>query len=264
MPRGVSPVDEARLQGRLWSPALLGTPRHAFFFDAALPQCISVESNGKVSSIQDAFGRTGSFVQATDANRPVYTPGVASDQASLKFSRADLSFLNSTNVNFIGANQSVLVVVRSANPSLSGEFVFDGGPDNIARRSLSFANATGQLRMTRDLGINSPVTSIFGWQAAAVVYNGSSSFISVNGAQATGTISTSTTSSTNFGLGGRFTGSNSLQGFNGNLAALVHFNGVWTADEVALLQGHFTWRGGFERSLTASHRFRNRPPLIGD
>jgi hypothetical protein len=116
----------------------------------------------------------------------------------------------------------------------------------------------------RDAPINSPVTSIFGWQAAALIFNGSSSFISVNGAQATGTISTSTTSSSPpYVLGSRFSAPGANQWFNGNVAALVHFNGVWTANEVALLQGYFAWRGGFQGSLTAGHPYRNSRPSIG-
>jgi hypothetical protein len=261
MPRGVSPLDEARLQGRLWLPALLGAPRHTFVFDAALPQCSSVESNGKVSSIQDAFGRTGSFVQATDARRPAYASAVGSDQASLKFSSSGQNNLDSSNVFFSGAFQSLLVVLRSANPSVGGEIVFDTGGD---RRILEIINTTGQLRMTRSAQITSPVASIFGWQAAAIVLNGSSSFISVNGNLATGPQSTSTASSSApYRLGSRFSTPSAQQWFNGNLATLVHFNGVWTADEVALLQGFFAWNGGFQDTLTPAHPFRNRPPLIG-
>jgi hypothetical protein len=263
MPRGVSPLDEARLQGRLWTNALLGTPRHTFFFDAALPQCISVESNGKVSSIQDAFGRTGSFVQTTDANRPVYTPGVASDQASLKFSFSIQNSLISSNLFFSGAFQSVLVVLRTSNPSINGTFAIDAGPDNVARRAIAVSGTAGRLQMSRNGLINSSVLT-FGWQAAVAVFNGSSSFLNVNGSQVTGSVTLNTTSSTSYSIGSRFSGVNASQCFNGDVAALVHFNGVWTANEVALLQGYFAWRGGFERSLAASHPYRNRPPLIGD
>ena len=268
MPRGVSPLDEARLQGRLWSAADLGTPRHTFWMDAALPQCVSLESGGKVSSIQDAFGRTGSFVQSTDARRPTYTPGVASDQPSLKFSSSGQNNLDSSDVAFSGANQSLLVVVRSANPSSNGENILDTGADNaLSRRQLEITNTTGRLTASRDGSggsIISPVVSIFGWQAVAVVYNGASSFISVNGNRTNGTISTSTASSVApYRIGSRFASPAAADWFNGNLAALVHFNGVWTADEVAVLQGYFAWRGGFKDLLTASHRFRNRPPLIG-
>ena len=268
MPRGVSLLDEARLQRRLWSAALLGAPRSTFFMEAALPQCITLESGGKVSSIQDAFGRAGSFVQATDARRPTFTPGVASDPHSLKFSRTDQNNLDSSDVAFSGANQSVFVVLRSANPSLNGEDVYDTGADNaLSRRRLSISNTTGRLTAVRDGSggtMISPITSIFGWQAVAVVYNGSSSFIAVNGLRTTGTISTSATSSVApYRLGSRFASPSAANWFNGNLAALVHFNGVWTADEVALLQGYFAWRGGFKDLLTASHPYRNRPPLIG-
>ena len=268
MPRGVSPLDEARLQDRLWSAADLGTPRHTFWMDAALPQCVSLESGGKVSSIQDAFGRTGSFVQSTDARRPTYTPGVASDQPSLKFSSSGQNNLDSSDVAFSGANQSVFVVLRSANPSVNGEDVYDTGADNaLSRRRLSITTTTGRLTAVRDGSggsMISPITSIFGWQAVAVVYNGSSSFIAVNGLRTTGTINTSAISSVApYRLGSRFAAPSASNWFNGNLAALVHFNGVWTADEVAVLEGYFAWRGGFQNLLTASHRFRNRPPLIG-
>jgi hypothetical protein len=262
MPRGVSSLDEARLQGRLWSPALLGTPRHTFSFDAALPRCISVESNGKISSIQDAFGRTGSFTQATDANRPIYTPGAGSDQASLAFSNSIQNSLISNNLFFSGAFQSVLVVVRTSNPSVVSTFVIDSGPDSIARRSITVSGTAGQLQMARGTAITSSAPT-FGWQAAVAVFNGSSSFLNVNGSQVTGTQTTDPTSSTSYSIGSRFTGPNPVQCFSGDIAALVHFNGVWTADEVALLQGYFAWRGGFQNLLTASHRFRNRSPLIG-
>jgi len=269
MPRGVNVYDEARLQGRLWAAANMDTTRHTFWMEATLGQCVTLESNGKVSSIQDAFGRTGNFVQTTDARRPTFTAGVAGDSDSLKFSSSGQNNLDSNNVFFSGANQGVFVVLRSANPSINGEDVYDTGADNaLSRRSLSFNNTTGRLVAARD-GVGgsliSPITSIFGWQAVGVVYNGSTSFISVNGFQTTGTISTSTISSVApYRLGSRFTFPSASDWFNGNLAALVHFNGVWTANEVELLQGYFAWRGGFQDLLNPSHRFRNRPPLIGD
>jgi hypothetical protein len=269
MPRGLNPYDEANLQNRLWAAANLNTSRHTFWMEAAIPQCVSVESSGKVSSIQDAFGRTGSFVQATDARRPTFTPSVASDPHSLKFSNSGQNNLDSSDVTFSGANQSVFVVLRSANPSINGEDIYDTGADNaLSRRRLSITNTTGRLTAVRDGSggsMISPITTIFGWQAVAVVYNGSTSFIAVNGLQTTGTISTSTTSSVApYRLGSRFATPSTSNWFNGNLAALVHFNGVWTANEVALLQGYFAWRGGFNALLTASHPYRNRPPLIGD
>jgi hypothetical protein len=230
---------------------------------------MTLESGDKASSIQDAFSRTGSFVQATDARRPTYAPSVASDLPSLKFSRAGQNNLDSSDVFFSGASQSLFLVLRSANPSVNGEDVYDTGADNaLSRRRLSISNTTGRLTAVRDGGggsMISPITSIFGWQAVAVVYNGSSSFIAVNGLRTTGTISTSATSSVApYRLGSRFTSPFAANWFNGNLAALVHFNGVWTAEEVALLQGYFAWRGGFRNLLAASHPFRNRPPLIGD
>ena len=269
MSRGTSPLDEARLQGRLWSPALLGTARTTFVFDAALPQCMTLESGDKASSIQDAFRRTGSFVQSTDARRPTYAPSVASDLPSLKFSRTGQNNLDSGDVFFSGANQSLFLVLRSANPSVNGENILDTGADNaLSRRQIEITNTTGRLTASRDGSggsLVSPVTSIFGWQAVAIVYNGANSFISVNGNRVNGTISTSTTSSVApYRIGSRFASPSAGDWFNGNLAAFIHFNGVWTGKEVDLLQGLYAWLGGFRNLLAASHPFRNRPPLIGD
>ncbi len=269
MPRGTSQLDEAQLQGRLWSAALLGTARTTFFFDAALPQCMTLESGGKVVSIQDAIERPGSFSQATDARRPTYTPGVASDLPSLKFSRTGQNNLDSSNVAFSGANQSLFLVLRSANPSVNGENILDTGADNaLSRRQLEITNATGRVTASRDGSggsLVSPVTSIFGWQAIAVVYNGANSFISVNGNRVNGTISTNTTSSVApYRIGSRFASATAADWFNGDLATFIHFNGVWNSKEVDLLQGLYAWLGSFRNLLSASHPFRNRPPLIGD
>jgi hypothetical protein len=240
--------------------SILSAVRSTFWTDISLPQCFTLGSGGKASSVQDALVRTGSFTQATDANRPIYTPGAGSDLASLKFSNSIQNSLISNNLFFSGAFQSVLVVLRTSNPSINGTFVIDAGPDSIARRAISVSGAAGRLQMSRDTLINSSVLT-FGWQAAVAVFNGSSSFLNVNGSQVTGSQSLNATSSTSYSIGSRFSGVNAVQCFSGDVAALVHFNGVWTADEVALLQGYFAWRGGFQNTLTAGHPFRNSRPL---
>jgi hypothetical protein len=69
MPRGVSPVDEARLQGRLWSPALLRT---ALWLDAADLSTISTATG--VSQLRDKSGNGRNFTQGTGGTQPTLTP----------------------------------------------------------------------------------------------------------------------------------------------------------------------------------------------
>lgn len=255
--------DLAFLSGLAAAPTgLLNIIPSTFFADVSLSQCVTVESGGSVSSVQDALGRTGSFAQSTSANRPQYVSGTI---PVLKFNRSAESKLSSSNVFFSGSSQSVLIVVKSANPSISGELILDTGPDSIGRRSFSFNNTSGQLKANLAGFTGTPITSsvsTFEWQAAAVVFNGSNSFIDVNGNRVTGTADMSYPSSAPYSIGGRFTGGSSDQFFNGNLAALIHLNGLWTNDDVSLLQGFFAWRLGFQALLTAGHSFRNSPPSI--
>jgi hypothetical protein len=68
MPRGVSPLDEARLQGRLWSPNGL---RLGAWYDASDLSTITTVSGG-VSDWRDKSGN-GRNLTATATQRPTYT-----------------------------------------------------------------------------------------------------------------------------------------------------------------------------------------------
>jgi len=72
MPRGVSLLDEARLQQRLWTPALL---RPALWMDAADQSTITTATG--ISEWRDKSGNGRHFTQSVAARQPGYnTTGI--------------------------------------------------------------------------------------------------------------------------------------------------------------------------------------------
>jgi len=69
MPRGVSIYDEARLQGRLWTPAL---ERPAFWLDVADISTMTIATG--VSHWRDKSGNGANATQAAAARQPAYSP----------------------------------------------------------------------------------------------------------------------------------------------------------------------------------------------
>lgn len=73
MPRGVNRIDSARLQGRLWTPALLPTSTIGLWLDASDISTISCDGSGNVSEWRDKSGNARHFSHATSGNRPAYS-----------------------------------------------------------------------------------------------------------------------------------------------------------------------------------------------
>src|SRR4051812_47429097 len=71
MPRGINAYDEARLQGRLWTPQAI-QPALGCWLDAGDPSTITYAAG--VSSWRDKSNRTRHATQATAGNQPTYVP----------------------------------------------------------------------------------------------------------------------------------------------------------------------------------------------
>jgi len=266
MPRGVSPIDEARLQRRLWTPALAGT---ALWLDAADPSVITTTS-GAVSQLRDKSGFGRHVSQSTGANRP----GLAT-----------FNGLNALNLD--GANDTL----DSATSITSGTYA---GPFNVFYAASRNNAAGGTILAERTTNL---VASSSFFKAAAVNY------ISSDGldAASNNTISDSTydalasgggivshqhvagardnlwlngqsqpviagtasniTGAAGFRIGAR----EGTTGFrwSGLIGEVVVTLNTLTADDRQRIEGYLAWKWGLRNILVATHRYRNRPPLIG-
>ncbi len=116
MPRGVSPLDEARMQGRLWTPDQLRT---ALWLDAADLSAISVTTGA--STWRDKSGNQRHFTQGTGGAQPTLTPNGLNGLNVLSFNGSQ--WLTSANTaatwNFLhnSNGSSIFAVWKAGNIS---------------------------------------------------------------------------------------------------------------------------------------------------
>jgi hypothetical protein len=73
MPRGISPLDAAWIERRLWTPALLETPPEQWF-EAADPNSLTLDGSGNASQWNDLSGKGNHATQSTAGSRPTWDP----------------------------------------------------------------------------------------------------------------------------------------------------------------------------------------------
>jgi hypothetical protein len=266
MPRGVSISDEARLQGRLWSPILV---QPAVWLDASDISTISVATG--VSEWRDKSGNARHVSQGASARQP---------------SIATFNGLNA--VNFDGVND----VLDNATSITSGTYTGSFNTFYVATRNSVGGGTILTERTTYPLG------SVMFGSAAGVNYI-SSNGIDIKSNHTISNTSYNTLSTAgaiavhehfpavrdNFWLNGQsqtvllgtatnITGTGGLR--IGGREAVVGFYWSGLIMEVIVtltplttiqrqqIEGSLAWKWGLQNTLIASHPFRNRPPLIGD
>ena len=268
MPRGVSPVDEARLQGRLWTPALV---LPAVWLDAADLSTITIATG--VSEWRDKSGNGSHATQATAANQPVYSqtgffglPGITFDGSNDQLDISTTRMQNTTHGVFwvfirrgagtgdaykpsvgvlsSGTDRGALHYVKNSN-NLGASYPYFGGPSNISydlSSGTAYNNTAAQA-----MAFQSNVT---GW---GVWRNGSLE-------QTTNSIAAPNATNTGFILA-----SQSGPNRKSNIT-MTEFILLETTDNRRrqTVEGYLAHKWGLVANLPAAHPFKNRPPLIGD
>lgn len=264
MPRGVSPVDEARLQGRLWTPALFGG-RLLGWYDASVSASFTL-SGSAVTEWRDQSGN-GNHLQSSGVNAPLLG-----------------TFAGRPSVNFDGVNDYLLTV--NTTPQKTAIFAIHGYPTNSAVPPFAWSSwasggesvqevhlqSNGSIRAINfdsDTYADTPTgtpQSFFDDCIMGGAYgpaadpelrghlNGRSASVNRSPASATlyrkvfGVRKTATT----FPSQSRF-------------SEIIMISG-WSLADLRKIEGYLAHRwGGFPLSrLIADHPFKNRPPLIGD
>jgi hypothetical protein len=277
MPRGVSPVDEARLQGRLWTPALAGPALWLDTFDLAAIVGVS----GAVSQLTDKSGNGRHFTQSVAANRPtldaVLQPqSVLWDGSNDALQRGVEAWAYTYPVSFFVSLRAVSWTNAYNSPF---EFYSETGPSTAGwgyfiksnGKSACYTNDTAATQRNYDgtgaLTFSTGTTNIM----CGTIGNG---FINTwgNGA-ADGTVSGTWTQRTNVGTLAVDVGSGVKfsRYTNWRIREAIVFTGVGLTNALRQsMEGYMAWRAASFGDITAlnnlpaSHPFRNRPPLIGD
>jgi hypothetical protein len=271
MPRGISPVDEARLQGRPWTPALV---LPSLWLDGADLSTLSV-SGSSVTQWRDKSGN------ARHAATTVRNPGITrvNDLNVINFTASGATKLDTPDFNIAPNRQFCTFAVVSGAGLLTGfrriavtkltgdtgspssaypQFYFGSGGSNGS--AMQIAGGTGTTTpIVTGLGTGPQLlTGAFG--TAGLAANANS--ISANGgARSVLTGQTGALSTTGIRLGSDV-GATTNNSWNGWIAELIMTLAL-SFPQVQAIEGYLAHKWGLVANLPAAHPFKNRPPLIG-
>lgn len=271
MPRGVSRADEARLQGRLWTPANIGNGNLRAWVDAADLSTVTTVS-GAVSSWASKGGMTAPATQSTSTNRPSQR---LNDFNGLSVHRFDG---NNDRLDFgtqdFARNVPRAIVAEVAQIrtyKLNGRHWWcdrSGGSPRVALRSSSTGQFIAQgrrLDANSTAGVTSVATMALNtWYIRCVLFNFATGdiFQYINGTldpTSTNVLTSGNTSDTTVNqtsIGATSSGDNPAAI---DVGEMLFIDRSW---EVKQIEGYLAWKWGIP--LVGTHPFANRPPLISD
>lgn len=264
MPRGTSRLDEARQQGRLWTPANLTVKSYAWY-DGQDISAISAAS-GLVSQWRDRSENGRHLAQATAGDKPTYSVDGFKQRPSI-FNSVSTS-IGTTSFGLSGSTASFFMMqLATLDNSLADNRMLS----MAATANNDFDNALGGLIIQyggtvftfnangADRGTQTPLPSP---GLVEVILNGTTC---VNGADGTFTASTNYTPSFNIdsiAVGGYFL-NNGLTPWTGYFGEVLILNYAPSTADRQRIEGYCCHRRGLSQNLPASHPYRNAPPLIG-
>ena len=264
MPRGLNWVyDEAKLQGRLWTPSLLGADYRAGFsakdFDA-----LAITGGSSVDSWQDLL-RSGRGVTSV-ATKPVLTQNAYRGHPCVTFFNSPM---DSAATIQAGSTYSVLAVLQDAVPGANLAEPFSiGVPPSLPTKMEWTIDFNGSVVTNAQAFWNGSVRASMlanyttSPNLIATGLDGGVSWVRAGGT--TGATSGSAISTTDavFRLGG--SRPQNIYPFNGRLFCLMVIASPVDSPNYLKTEAWMAWEFSSPELLGSSHPFANRPPLIGD
>jgi hypothetical protein len=251
MPRGTSPLDEARLQGRLWTPELA---RFTTYATTARRDALTFATGVSVWRNLGTQGATGDLTQATGSAQPdiEYLPN---GRLVLSFSTSK-SIAQATNTAGVGTGTSShsLAILAAMKPSGT-------------RARIWAANGSGH-------------NYLFGWWSGnkgrwfdhvAFRVSGGADDRQWHIFTASVTSGTGLMREDGAVIGSGLTISNGprevtvgvVEPSDCFVAAVAVAPTAFSTHDLERLEGAWMWEFGLQTRLIGTHPYRNRPPLIG-
>jgi hypothetical protein len=273
MPRGVGlnwVYDEARLQGRLWTPSLLPPSLLSLWLDADDPSTITIATG--VSEWRDKSRNGNNAIQATGSFQPSYSatafpgnlPGVLFDGIDDIMDVSTTAMRNTTHGVYWAFSRTSITGLGDAYRPMIGILTSSGD-----RGALHYVK-------TNNLGASYPYfvpSSQFYDNLGPVYENGTGYVMAFQnnttgwGVWRNGTLEGTTNGpgipnnvDRGYSLGGQYSFARRIHGV---LAEMIMLESTNTTVRV-LIEGYLAWKRGLQSRLILTHPFVNRPPLIGD
>lgn len=259
MPRGVSRYDEARLQGRLWTPEQL---KCDLWYDAADLSTITVATG--VSEWRDKSGNANHAAQATGGSQPLFEADTTAGLPALRFDATNNKRLAVGTVRSYDTTAPACSLFSVTRLTSTRVVAFGGNDSSFFGEGSNF----GLWRNTSDSGIttsSSYTSQIARWHLWSGVRTGTGS----NGATmwldgdtvANGTATLGGTFNIAF-LGARFYAGSSFQPSVGWIGEAIAIPSAVSPRERQLVEGYLAHKWGI--ALRGDHPFHYRAPTLGD
>lgn len=271
MPRGVSLWDEARLQGRLWTPDVL---LPALWLDADDQSTITIATG--VSEWRDKSGNGRHFTQTTTANQPALSTNTFNGRNCVRFdgsndvlTRVPESWAYQYPIAHFCVFRAVSLV--PAYSALADFYTGNTGTvagwtSLIKNNNLSafyVGHTTGQASYDGTGALSYMTNTPYIWSS-----NVGNGFISSWGnGRVDGSFVFTWTGRTNLGVSLVSIGASALfsRYTNWDIAEQIVLNNSSVSAQSAhvrqAVEGYLAWKWGIP--LVATHPYVNRPPLIG-
>jgi len=277
MPRGVSRLDEAQLQGRLWTPALL--PSLALWLDASDLSTLTIPSTTLVQQWRDKSGYNRHYAQGNINVRLTYRQAGFNGRPCMeKIRTSDIMSIGSSGLGrnvecitcaIVGSHPALSFTSNSSELSITSgtsgaRFFMSPNPD--ATNAYGFAGKRLDAESVANFSSSTDALANRGnpWiRIGQIVYSGAVGYHWTNGVQDMTALAGGTsgnTSDTDSSSGSIFSATP-----NGTkLSEVVLTHSELNLKEREALEGYLAWHWwGDLNTLPALHRFKNRPPLIG-
>lgn len=267
--RGSSLYDEARRQGKLWTPRELGSSVR-LWIDAAAP-VRTLDTSARIVSWVDVQGvQTVSGDGATGTNRPLwnlvaYAPaGGNAVQPTVTFSGSTAQFLTlGSSISYSGSDGlTVVAVSERCNARSVGTIVGhnNGGPQ--FRWNTSAGTVEGLRAAQASLITSTATAATTGLHIVSARFATNYCEVSVNGTRNSNTTNPGFTNPI-IAIGSRNSGAGD-ESMAGGISAVVICNRILSLADLARVEGALAWQYGRQNSFAISHPYRNDPPLVGD
>lgn len=268
MPRARWPYQQALTQNRLWTPAALG-PGLLCWFDFGEAPWVEV-SAGEMVTVRGQNGAPD-FITTGAPARPAVSQHATTGRTEAAFSGSSRMW-TSAPVAFRLPAAVVMLARLTASTATSGRLLSyaETGQDDRFSQSLVFFERFGvnSLRTSQANGLNASLTEPFdnshAMYSLTVSSLGTPTLFRDNAASIGTTIPnrTFTTGTIQISAAGP-----NNQPSDAILDGAVLFAAVYTGADFGRqrlrLEGYMAWRSGFQSLLSATHPFRNAPPLLG-
>ena len=272
MPRGLNPYDEARIQGRLWTPNLV---RPAIWLDAADASTVSVATG--VSRWRDKSANDRHFTQTTTASQPAYNRNGINGLGSISFDGSAKSLQRLPHTWAFLYPITAFIVFRAAAFTNAYnslfEFFTSSGPTTAGWTDLIKSNGRSAIYSTSTAGTqpNYDGTGVATYETnRTYIFTGihqNNSLVGLQNGKTDGSNAGSYTLRTDLGTSPLYIGSSPPFSRYTNWQigeVIIKNNAALSTSDRLKIEGYLAHKWGIAADLETTSPFLNRPPLIGD